>query len=179
MRVFIIKFKNQVDFTDFDLNLLCRLAKSAQIGSRSPLITPVQEIIDNLNISLQIEHQSGYSNNTDSSCYHLPKLANHFTLTLSFLFTKLVSALNALCHLVILNLFLAPKNSYSNCNGLLYGFWFLYDIVMGREWAQSGHFPLVTLCDFEVRNVGNLNRYTVQCALLANLINEKLFLMIW
>ncbi|VDL85291.1 unnamed protein product [Nippostrongylus brasiliensis] len=62
---------------------------------------------------------------------------------------------------------------------LFFGFQVLQDLLNGKPWTESGHFPRVTLCDFEVRYLANLNRYTVQCALLINIINEKVFAFLW
>ncbi|KAH7697687.1 Innexin-19, partial [Aphelenchoides avenae] len=39
----------------------------------------------------------------------------------------------------------------------------LSDLAQGKPWAHSGHFP----------------RYTVQCTLLINIINEKVFAFFW
>ncbi|KAL3111345.1 hypothetical protein niasHT_019575 [Heterodera trifolii] len=55
----------------------------------------------------------------------------------------------------------------------------MLDMREGKPWTKSGHFPRVTLCDFEVRYLANLNRYTVQCALIINIINEKVFAFFW
>uniref|UniRef100_A0A914CAY9 Innexin n=1 Tax=Acrobeloides nanus TaxID=290746 RepID=A0A914CAY9_9BILA len=67
------------------------------------------------------------------------------------------------------------------CIKILYTFniMVLSDLIAGKPWSESGHFPRVTLCDFEVRYLANLNRYTVQCALLINILNEKVFAFFW
>ncbi|VDM02851.1 unnamed protein product [Schistocephalus solidus] len=45
----------------------------------------------------------------------------------------------------------------SNCS--FYGARVLADLVQGRDWQESGHFPRVTFCDLEAKKLGKNHRY--------------------
>ena len=46
-------------------------------------------------------------------------------------------------------------------------------------WGDTETFPRVTMCDFNVRRLGNVQRYTVQCLLQINLYTEKVYAVLW
>ncbi|KAK5977657.1 Innexin [Trichostrongylus colubriformis] len=53
------------------------------------------------------------------------------------------------------------------------------NIVQGNEWKETEVFPRVIMCDFQIRRLANLQRHTVQCVIMMNMINEKLYLFLY
>lgn len=60
-----------------------------------------------------------------------------------YCFTKLLYVVNILLQYVIFNAFLGTDNSF-------WGWHIFTDLINGRSWKETGHFPRVTLCDFNV-----------------------------
>lgn len=89
-----------------------------------------------------------------------------------YLFTKVLYLVNAVGQLFVLNALL--DSGYR-----VYGIDALKALTGGHDWAATGLFPRVTMCDVKVRRLGNVHRYTVQCVLPVNLFNEKIYLFLW
>lgn len=71
--------------------------------------------------------------------------------------------------------------SFMGPDYLSYGVDYLKDTFKGAgpRSLQLSMFPLVTMCDFEIRSLGKNLPYTVQCNLPINIYNAKIFLVIW
>jgi len=95
----------------------------------------------------------------------------YYTTTV-YMLIKVVYIANVIGQFFMMNRYLAPEYNW-------WGFGILNDLAHGRQWHESGHFPRVTLCDFTIRRLGQSQTYTIQCVLVLNMLNEKLYLFLW
>lgn len=93
-------------------------------------------------------------------------------VTVLYLTVKFLWLVNVVLQFAVLNAFLGPTYTF-------WGIGILSDLINGRSWKISGHFPRVTMCDVKVRELGNLHNWTVQCVLMVNMFAEKIFLFLW
>ncbi|KAI6229183.1 Innexin [Aphelenchoides besseyi] len=147
------------------LNSAALVKKKFDKGTRS---NQVQKAASHLVEALEMQRE------LQNATSLLSKLGrrNGIYLSTLYLFTKLLYVVNIVLQFVILNAFLGPEYTF-------WGYGILNDIWNGREWQESGNFPRVTLCDFNVRVLANIHRWTVQCVLMINMFNEKIFIFFW
>ncbi|KAL7073576.1 hypothetical protein ACQ4LE_007082 [Meloidogyne hapla] len=102
----------------------------------------------------------------------LQTMAAGRVVQIAYISTKLLYAFNALMQFMLVKWMLGAPDPF-------WGWNVISDIIAGREWPETGNFPRVTLCDFSVRVLGNLHRHSVQCVLMINMFNEKIFVFLW
>ncbi|KHN78220.1 Innexin-16 [Toxocara canis] len=74
----------------------------------------------------------------------------------------------------------ARKDCFVRCPILAqYSHKLLNDFAVGHTWRTTGMFPRVTFCDFNIAHLAQTNVYSVQCVLMVNILNEKIFLFLW
>ena len=126
---------------------------------------------------LQHYFHSFESPRTSSLVRHLHVTPRHNKHRGNYLFsmyvlTRVMYLCNSIVQLILLNALLGHRGTA----------WFLdFDIIRsilrnGSPLLDSPYFPRVTLCDVKIRELGEIHRYTVQCALPINILNEKIFL---
>ncbi|PAV72131.1 hypothetical protein WR25_06786 [Diploscapter pachys] len=118
-----------------------------------------------------VQEHTIYSQNSRKSHWK-NRVSSGTYLVLTYLVIKFIYVANAVFQFALLKGLLGVKT-------LFWGFVVATDLLNGREWPQTGNFPRVTYCDYEVRVEHNLHRHTVQCVLLINLFNEVIFVGVW
>lgn len=101
----------------------------------------------------------------------ITKLAGNYLFGL-YVAMKVLYIANVIVQFLLLNSFLSTDYHW-------YGFEVIKKICLGENWTTSHRFPRVTMCDFKIRVLGNIHRYTVQCSLPMNLLNEIFFIFLW
>ncbi|KAI6239027.1 Innexin [Aphelenchoides fujianensis] len=96
-----------------------------------------------------------------------------YRLTFFYCITKCLFIAVSCLQLVFVSRFLGTRSS-------LFGFDSLAALHRGDSWETTGLFPRISMCDFEIRGMADVvERHTVQCVLMANMINEKIFVAVW
>jgi len=103
----------------------------------------------------------------------LAKRRHRGKLALHYLFYTLVQACNCtIMFLWVNHLFDSPIYSWSGPS-------ILADLIDGKDWQKTGHFPRITHCDFSRRSLASSKPETVMCVLTLNIYYEKLLIFLW
>ena len=103
-------------------------------------------------------------------CFCGKRFGNY--LTILYILSKLLYIGNVFAQLFMLNSVL--KTRYN-----IFGVEVIKNAMAEQVWMNSTVFPKVTMCDFLIRRLGNVQRHTVQCLLPINLYTEKMFMFLW
>ncbi|XP_046563569.1 innexin unc-9-like [Haliotis rubra] len=161
-----------------NLDKIVEMAEQTQMGSPEDRNTTIEHIAKYMDRWLETHREYHWNIIVRAKqkmarfcCFFCNKRAGTY-LTAFYLFIKVLYAANVIAQFFILNAFLATEYN-------MYGFDVMAKLASGQEWKESPRFPRVTLCDFKIRQLQNIQTWTVQCVLPINLFNEKIFIFIW
>ncbi|XP_055870589.1 innexin unc-9-like [Biomphalaria glabrata] len=161
-----------------NVDRLVSLSESTQIGKQEDREKMTYQVAKYLDRWLKAHRQYHYNllvrlrqRFSNVFCFWFAKRDGKY-LTGFYLFVKFLYVANVIFQFYILNHFLAMNYS-------VFGLEVIEALVKEGSYTDSPRFPRVTLCDFEIRQMANVQRYTVQCVLPINLFNEKIFIFLW
>ena len=161
-----------------NMDKITTMAEGTQIGSGDDREKTIYHIAKYMDRWLMAHRQYTYNvfvrmrqRISGVFCFFLGKRDGTY-LTGFYLFVKLLFVVNVIGQFFLLNSFLSMDYS-------VYGFEVIRKLSQEEPWRESPRFPRVTLCDFDIRQLQNLQRWTVQCVLPINLFNEKIFIFLW
>ncbi|XP_070187065.1 innexin unc-9-like isoform X2 [Littorina saxatilis] len=161
-----------------DLDKIVSLTLESQMGDHTRHRETVQQIADYMDRWLDAHRQ-----------YHwnvMVRIRQKISKLCCFCFGKRHGCyLSGLYLVVKLGYSINVISQFFILNRIMGGWWNIFgmEILTGltntRERRESPYFPKVTLCDFEIRQLNNLQRWTFQCVLPINLFNEQIFSFLW
>ncbi|VDM42777.1 unnamed protein product [Toxocara canis] len=98
-----------------------------------------------------------------------------FFSTVAYLATKLIWLTNDIVQLIVISRFL----NINDFTWALQPSKLITTVTDSSSPATLHYFPRVTFCDMERYTLGHVEVDTFQCVLMLNVINEKLFIMLW
>jgi hypothetical protein len=104
----------------------------------------LQTIATNVEEALHVKHQLGGGNRLKLLNLIICTRSSGAAVTFLYISVKILYTVNIIGQILLLNTFLGNRSRW-------YGFQVMNDLLHGREWEESGNFPRVTLCDFEVK----------------------------
>ena len=160
------------------LDKICKVAETTQLCSIDERRQTMQNIASFMDMWLHT-NRSYKSNILTKVKAKLSRLLCFFCnrrqgtfLTALYLSVKVLYLLNVVGQFLIINGFMRTKDT-------LYGFEYIKTFWSGEYLKENMLFPRVTMCDFQIRDLQNIRRWTVQCVLPINLFNEKIFTFLW
>ena len=160
---FLFKFPSFIwrmlnGYSGINLNKIVDMTASTQMGDHKKRDATIDQIANYLDRWLEMNRQ--YHSNAlvrmrqrASRAFMVCNRREGTFLTGLYLFTKLLYVINIICHFFILNAFLG-------------GFFEMWGIEAVKSLAtesvtkESKRFPRVTLCDFKIRQLQNIQVYT-------------------
>ena len=129
--------------TGIHVQSLVQMACDSRLLDHDSRMRAFQTIATNIEESLHVKHQTG------SSKFRIWQLlvctqSSGAAVTCLYISIKLLYTINVVLQILLLNTFLGNHSNW-------YGMEVLNDLMHNREWDESGNFPRVTLCDFEVK----------------------------
>lgn len=160
------------------LSQVCELANDIPMSSKDDYIDAIEHMSDLLDRWLLAQRQYNHDFTTRVKAlmsrilvFMCNKREGTY-LTALYLTVKVLYLGNVIAQFFLLNAFMA--NDYN-----MFGFEYLMMMRSGIPMKESPRFPRITLCDFEIRELQNIQRWTVQCVLPVNLFYEKIFIFLW
>ncbi|KHJ95878.1 Innexin [Oesophagostomum dentatum] len=92
--------------------------------------------------------------------------------TICYVVTKWLEVLNAFGQLYMLSSFVGQGDYF-------WGYNLLYTVLNGSDDPNTGIFPRIVLCDVARFALANLHQEHMQCVLMLNFINEKIYTFLW